>query len=170
MQEENEQEHDTYQLALCEIHHSLLHGAGPVKNDKSINNHFLIYTTFSPDEFYNNNYKSEEKYFQRYRQAQYQRMYLQYTHPGLRNYTQKYNRLEIVKYHILTVGDSRYHIAYLKTFWLRIVQRCWKKVYKTRQEILKGRSSIKALVERMTTGSWPKHLQTWPQFKLKLLN
>ena len=161
----------TYQLALCEIHHPLLHGPLVQRPEEyNINNHFLIYTTYSAREFYNNDYKPEEVSFQRYRHQQALAMRLNETHPSLRNYNQKYCRLEIIQYHILNVNGSRYHIAYLKTFWLRIVQRCWKKVYKARQELLVRRSSIKALEERHRTGSWPKHLRTWPQFKLNLSN
>jgi hypothetical protein len=163
-----EEDKPTYQLALCEIHHPLLHG--PLEEDKNINNHFLIYTTYNSREFYDNSYKPEEDSFQRYRLRQNNAMRLNETHPSLRKYTQKYCRLEIVQYHILNVNGSRYHIAFLKTFWLRIVQRCWKKVYKARQDLIKNRTSIKVLQEKQRTGVWPMHLRTWPAFKLNLAN
>ena len=172
-----QQTENKYQLAICEIHHPLLHGSEDDKD--AITTHFLIYATYSVNEFYNNDYKIEEAALQRYRQEQNRVMRLNENHPSLRNYNQKYIRLEIIQYHIsnnasLSGASSgtllEYHVAYLKTFWLRIVQRCWKKVYKARQELLAKRFSIKALEERQRTGSWPKHLQLWPQFRLGLSN
>jgi len=158
------QEHDqpTYQLAICELYHPLLHGKF-VRKD--IYNHFLIYTTYEASEFFDNSYKSEEASFRR-RQSRV--LGLNDTHPTLRKYTQHYIRMEIVQYHILNVDGYRYHIAYLKTFWLRIVQRCWKKVYKARQDIIKKRSTLQALREREHTGLWSKHLREFPLFRLNL--
>ena len=66
----------------------------------------------------------------------------------------------------LTPGQEQ--VCYLKTFWLRIVQRRWKKVFKLRKEILRKRSSIKALQERQRTGKWPIELRHYPEFKLQL--
>jgi hypothetical protein len=36
-------------------------------------------------------------------------------------------------------------VAILKTFWIRIVQRTWKKVFKQRKEVLRQRTSLLAL-------------------------
>jgi hypothetical protein len=161
MQEEVEEE-PTYQLALCDLYHPLLHGFLLINKD--IYNHFLIYTTYEPNEFYDDSYNLEEDSFKRYRLRQNRLMQLKTTHPSLRNYTLTYTRLEIVQYHIVSYDGSRYHVAILKTFWLRIVQRCWKKVYKARQDILKKRKTIHALRERERTGLWPKGLRVWPRF------
>ena len=32
--------------------------------------------------------------------------------------------------------ETRHHVAILKTCWIRIIQRAWKKVFKKRQEII----------------------------------
>ena len=88
------------------------------------------------------------------------------THPTIRNYrkvTNKYIRLEIIQADVLTGQEE---VAYLKTFWLRIIQRRWKKIYKARKELLRQRSQIQALQERQRTGQWPVSLRGWPLFKL----
>ena len=161
-----EDDQPTYQLALCELYHPLLHGTLNISNN--IYNNFLIDTTYEPCEFFDNSYKLDETSLRRHRRRQSRALGLVDTHPTLRKYTQHYIRLEIVQYHILTLDGSRYHIAYIKTFWLRIVQRCWKKVYKARKDLIIKRSTIQALIEKERTGLWAKHLRTWPAFKLNL--
>lgn len=57
-------------------------------------------------------------------------------HPTIRNYhniisKHNYIRLEIGEYIILPTQEA---IAILKTFWIRLVQRTWKKVFKQRRE------------------------------------
>jgi hypothetical protein len=61
--------------------------------------------------------------------------------------------LQIVQTNILTGLEE---VAYLKTFWLKLVQRRWKKIYKARQELLKQRMTIRALTFRARTGKWPR--------------
>ena len=46
-------------------------------------------------------------------------------------------------------------VAILKTFWLRIIQRTWKKIYKQRQYIMKKRLQFQSLIHREKTGRWP---------------
>ena len=85
----------------------------------------------------------------------------------IRNYNavaKKYIRLEIIQADILLPGQEE--VAYLKTFWLRIVQRRWKKIYKARKELLWARGEMMAILERQRTGKWPAHLRQWPLFKL----
>ncbi len=152
-----------YQLAICEIFHPVLHGEA----EMHVNSHFLIYTTIDLPDFYSREYLSEENSLRRYVKAvQILHGSLNETHPLIRNYrtvAKKYIRLEIIQADVL---DGQEEVAYLKTFWLRIVQRRWKKVYKARKEILRQRQQMIALQERQRTGNWPPHLRSWPAFKL----
>ena len=54
-------------------------------------------------------------------------------------------------------------VAYHKTFWLRIIQRKWKKIYKQRREIIKKRKLMKSLNIRSLYGKWPKGLCNIPK-------
>lgn len=66
--------------------------------------------------------------------------------------------------HILQLciaDDSTYNVV-IKTFWLRIVQRTWKRIYRERQEIWKKRANIMALRQREITGKFPAGLRVLP--------
>ena len=175
-------------LAICEPFHPDLHGQDE-NSTPNIDRHFLIYTTITLAEFYSNEYKSEEISLRRHRKAiTLMRMMdgddnndndnnnnnnnnNNNKHPVIRNYkhlAQKSLCLEIIRADELQPGQEA--VAYLKTFWLRIVQRCWKKVFKQRKAILKGRMSIRTQQEHMRTGQWPPHLRYWPPFRLNLAN
>ena len=167
-------------LAICEPFHPDLHGQDE-NSTPNIDRHFLIYTTITLAEFYSNEYKSEEISLRRHRKAiTLMRMMdgdddnnniIDNKHPVIRNYkhlAQKSLCLEIIRADELQPGQEA--VAYLKTFWLRIVQRCWKKVFKQRKVILKGRMSIRIQQEHMRTGQWPPHLRYWPPFRLNLAN
>jgi len=150
-------------LAICEVFHPYLHGQDE-NSSPSINNHFLVYTQVSLADFYDQSYLAEARSLKRYINAV-QRLYgALETHPTIRNYTaitNKYIRLEIIQADILPGQEE---VAYLKTFWLRIVQRRWKKIYKMRKELIAQR--IQSLKERERTGKWPIHLRRWPLFNL----
>lgn len=150
-------------LAICEVFHPYLHGQDE-NSSPSINSHFLVYTQVSLADFYDQSYLAEARSLKRYINAV-QRLYGALdTHPTIRNYTSitnKYIRLEIIQTDILSGQEE---VAYLKTFWLRIVQRRWKKIYKMRKELIAQRSQY--LKERERTGKWPIHLRRWPVFNL----
>jgi hypothetical protein len=46
-------------------------------------------------------------------------------------------------------------VAIIKTFWIKIIQRMWKKIYAKRQFVLKNSRNFKALKYRELNGSWP---------------
>jgi len=158
-----------YNLAICEVFHPILHGQTETSSP-NINNHFLVYTLIDLLDFYNNAYLTERNSLKRYRRA-IQILHgstLNETHPTIRDYrkvSKKYIRLEIIQADILSGQEE---VAYLKTFWLRIVQRRWKNVYKARKELILRRSQPSALQERQRTGQWPTHLRNWPLFRLNL--
>jgi hypothetical protein len=158
---------NAYKLALCEVFHPMLHGQDE-NSSPNINSQFLVYTIIDTAEFQDGSYVSEEMHLKRYVAALQKLHGLELEkHPMLRNYAkaaQKYSRLEIIQADILSPGQEE--VATLKTFWLRIVQRRWKKIYKARKMLLSERGELKAIQERQRTGKWPAHLRQWPLFKL----
>lgn len=152
-----------YYIAICELFHPRIHG----KDENSsigIENHFLVAETFELEDFYNNSYQDTINAVQ----ADYKRVsrkfcnkYLQ--HPTIRNYnkiieTNNYIKIDIVCVDELTGNET---VGYIKTFWIKIIQRRWKKIYKQRQDILKQRMLPKSIREREITGKWPKGLRIW---------
>lgn len=157
-----------YCLAICDLFHPSLHG----KDDKSsdlIETHFLINNIVELNDFYGDGdgdgYKEDVKFMRR------NVLKNNIPHPIIRNYTninKKHIRLEIVKTDVLIPGGE--HVAYFKTFWLRIIQRRWKTIFQARKKMLAERKTIKSITERQRTGQWPKHLREWPLFRLNLTN
>jgi hypothetical protein len=71
-------------------------------------------------------------------------------HPTIRNYHNiikhpNYIKPEIGQYIILPTQEA---IAILKTFWLRIIQKKWKKVFQERKNIIKKRCNLLNLSTR----------------------
>ena len=152
---------DTRKLAICEVFHPVFHGIDE-NSSPGINSQFLVYTLIDLAEFYSGEYLYEANSLLRYRHAITLLHSSNNEHPNIRNYQKvatKYMRLEIIQADVLAGGEE---VAYLKTFWLRLVQRRWKKIYQARKEILKKRSEPWALQERQRTGIWPIGLRMWP--------
>ena len=86
-------------------------------------------------------------------------------HPIIRNYfnivsdVNNYIKPEIAQ-KIYLSGDEC--VAILKTFWLRIIQRAWKRVYRQRQHIMQLRLLPASLFHRQTTGVWPHNCLIMP--------
>jgi hypothetical protein len=88
-------------------------------------------------------------------------------HPFIRNYksiiiNEKYLKPEIAECVKLS-GDEC--VAILKTFWLRIVQRTWKRVFAERKAMIELRRSPKALNYRERNGKWPLNCCRLPALK-----
>ena len=137
-----------YQLAICERFRPLIHGWDE-NSSPNILNHYLVVECIDKNDFYSNAYLEDLeliRLYHRNRECQIQ--------------------LDIIQLDELTPGLEE--VAYIKTFWLRIVQRKWKKIFQERKELIKKRSQFKALKERQLTGCWPVSLRNWPEFKLGL--
>ena len=52
--------------------------------------------------------------------------------------------------------------AVIKTFWIKIVQRSWKRVFKERVRIMTLRKSIRSLMYWQMSGRWPENCAYMP--------
>ena len=50
-----------------------------------------------------------------------------------------------------------YSVAIIKTFWLRLVQRNWKRVYSEKKRIIRLRYNPISLFYRALHGKWPSN-------------
>jgi len=71
-------------------------------------------------------------------------------------------RVEIVKIHI---DENKTCIALKKTYWLRLVQRHWKKLCIQKNDIIKKRMRISSLYHREISGKWPQDCLYFPNCK-----
>ena len=155
------------QLAICELFSPHIHGI-TVNSSKDIEEHWLVHTTITPEEFYDDTYTEDIAYIQH----QYGILNQQNRrHPLIRNYTHivscdSYIKLNIVHIHELEGGNEI--VGYIKTHWLKVIQRAWKRFYAERKRIIQMRSSNKALMERQLTGKWPLKMRAYRKFITKI--
>ena len=68
-------------------------------------------------------------------------------------------RLEIAECLYL---PSSHCISILKTYWLKLIQRTWKKIYKDRKQTLLLRSHLNSLKYKEINGRWPNNCANYP--------
>ena len=73
--------------------------------------------------------------------------------------TQRYPRLQIMQLDITPEGD---YCCILKTFWLRLIQRTWKRVFAQKIAMVRRRGSIPSLRHSEIHGKYPEGLRYLP--------
>jgi hypothetical protein len=183
-----ESRRNKYYLLLCELHHPGIHGKTN-NSAANIETHFLIHDRFdghgypiknmeeedTEDETEDEDEDEEEDAdynitsvmsFLKNQYSDPANFNLRYfeTHPTIRNYrniinNSNYIKPEIGEYIVLPTQEA---VAILKTFWLRILQRKWKNVFKERLNIMKMRSNPICVYARQITGKWPPYCSHLP--------
>lgn len=141
--------HSKYKLAICVPFHPKIHGI-TARSDKNICEHFLVHTIDDYD-FLEEYSEIEETLIDTYH---YYNDIIIEPHPIIRNYenivhSEEYFKIDIIEEDIL---DGQEYVGYLKTFWLKILQRKWKRIFKERQEKIRIMSKPKRLMKREITG------------------
>jgi len=176
-----------YRLVLCELFHPEIHGFCHNDSSEDINGHYMtIHSVKYDNELWSDHGESydgdgehgdgddgdddEYSIFTDILDL-YKAKYHLYTshntmnpHPIIRNYNMiisksNYIKPEIAKIEILPGNES---ICIIKTFWLRIVQRMWKKTFAERKRILEKRILPQSLYVRQLTGKWPRDCSILP--------
>lgn len=85
-------------------------------------------------------------------------------HSIIRNYknmieNKNYIKPEIAECFYLEGGEC---ISIIKTFWIKWIQRCWKRVLKERKTILLKRLSYSCILYREQKGKWPTSCNSFP--------
>lgn len=168
-----------YNIVLCEIYNSYIHGPPSQPN---VNSQYLVIGIFQhPNyELYNSdddiNDDDDEDDFEtemssdldtikEIHQMKYESLKNNVSydnfiskHSLIRNYQ---NIIESENYIQPEIAQCIYIdgtcLAIKKTFWLRIFQRKWKRMYQYKQEILKKRMKHQNLLHRELKGKWPKN-------------
>jgi len=156
-------------LLIPEIYNKYFHGR-TFDSDPNIDGQFLVLQTFYIN--HNSNMfdffkyvNNLSKFYKNYYKKNFCRLSL--PHNLLRNYSNiiespKYLNLEIGKLYYLKGNEC---VCVLKTFWLRLVQRAWKKIYKMRQIILQYRRRPDSLFYKQFSGKWPENCSYIPSIK-----
>ena len=136
--EQHTNHHSKYDLAFCEIFNSKIHGKNS-NSSKNIDSHFLIFRTLCIDEFYTiTQFIPISDFICTIRDDYITNNYSRHLHPVIRNYNEilikkHYISLEIIECVELEGGEQ---VAIYKTFWLRIIQRKWKRHFDSKKKRL----------------------------------
>jgi len=160
-----------YQIILAELYNENIHGLSN-HTDYNINSHYLIIETFdeeddSDDEYFINGENIISKiniiantYNRRYTKIK----NLKFKHPLIRNYANIIVKKNYIKPEIaecIYLQNNEY-IAILKTFWIRLIQRTWKRVFVERKNVILKRKLLSSLKYRQLHGTWPKSCNYLP--------
>ena len=154
-------------IVLCEIFNPIMHGFTS-ESDPNVIGHYLLIGKYSLDSIYFNNSYIRDVINNYQSNIHDLLLYPKYRrHPWIRNYKNiaarnNYIRPEIAECIILSGNET---VAILKTFWLRIVQRTWKRIFRERCNILNIRKTMYALYFRQMHGSWPANCARLPELK-----
>ena len=155
-------------IILCEIFNPHMHGFTR-ESDRSVLGHFLVIGRYSVESIV----EDETSIFSityaiNNTISNIRNLLIEHPkftqHPLIRNYKQialrnNYIRPEIAQCIMLNGNET---VAILKTFWIRIVQRAWKKVFQARCIVRNQRMSIYSLGWRQIYGCWPDNCRTMP--------
>ena len=154
-------------IVLCEIFNPSMHGFTS-ESDQNVIGHYLVIGKYPVDSIYFNNSLIRDVTNNYHSNIRELLLYPNYRrHPWIRNYKNiaarnNYIRPEIAECIILSGNET---VAILKTFWLRIVQRTWKRIFRERCNIINSRKTIYALYFRQMHGSWPANCARLPELK-----
>jgi hypothetical protein len=167
------------EIVLCELFHGKIQGFTNNSN-KNIWSHYILsykLDIFEFEEYDENNISTNEVIYQNddtingdigYLRHQYYNQNINFAlwieHPIIRNYVTIIKKTNYIKPEIgecITL-DSGETIVILKTFWLRIIQRIWKKYFARLKRIQNIRKKISSFNTRELTGKWPNGAKYLP--------
>ena len=159
-----------FNLVLCELFNRNIHGSSN-NQIEAIDGHYLLISKFDgttrmlledededeDDEdiyeyadFYNDEYYNDTEFA---------------PHVIIRNYQNIVAKPDYIKPEIAEciVLPSGHNVSIIKTIWLRLIQRTWKRIYNEREQIIQKRATYASIKEREITGYWPKCLRVLPR-------
>jgi hypothetical protein len=150
-----------YNIILCELYNENIHG----QSSKNVKTQYLVFSRFKT--LHNNhiNVLIEQM------KEEYNYVY-NVNHEFYRNYRNIIRRDDYIKpeiAHCIYLKTNEC-VAILKTFWIRLIQRTWKNVFKKRKDCIKKRCSINALKYREIYGKWPISCSKMPNLRGMLHN
>jgi hypothetical protein len=174
-----------FNLVLCELFNSNIHGSSN-STIGEINGHYLLISKFDgkTNRLLESDYESDndpesdndsvlstindfvEFYNEYYNDGELE------PHNILRNYQNIIARLDYIKPEIAECIEleSQYSVVIIKTIWIKLIQRKWKKIYAERQNIIRQRAHFSSLKTRELTGKWPQHCLYLPTIRGILSN
>jgi hypothetical protein len=178
-------------FVLCELHYTPIHGKTP-DSYKYIEGHYIVICKAEPysgklllDENMQDEEEDEDdddddvtiheiidKYKELYEELVEEDILEHNEHQVIRNYTNiivndNYLTPQIAQCILLPTKEM---ICIIKTFWINIIVRAWKRVIKERHKIIQLRCSPRATNYREHFGVWPQYCRNVPGVRGLLCN
>ncbi len=149
-----------YNIVLCELYNDKIHGN---TEDKILNSSYLVINRVKKiDESIFEHAEFLNRIYRRLRDK---------SHTIFKNYKEiifnNYIKPELAECIYLPTGE---YIAILKTFWIRLIQRTWKKIFKERKLCLERRLNLTSIKYREFHGKWPDICLRYPSIQGMLLS
>lgn len=160
-------------LLIPEIYNKYFHGK-TMDSDPNIDGQFLVLQTFNiqPEnsifEFFK--YTNDLcNFYKKYYKKNYYNSHV--SHNLLRNYN---NIIKSPSYLNVQLGQIYYLrgdecVCIIKTIWLKLIQRAWKKIFKIRTEIKLLRCRPDSIMYRQICGKWPQNCNYLPSIRGMLM-
>lgn len=147
-----------YNIILCELYNRNIHGIPPLSSN--VDNHYLVIYRFkSFNKTLIKNISNDISTAYAYLDDQ--------THPIFKNYKYIMSQPDYIKPEIAECiyleGDE--FVAIIKTFWIKIIQRKWKKIYREQKNIIKKRMIYSSIIYKELKGKWPKDCFHYPTIR-----
>ena len=152
-----------YNIVLCELYNSKLHGK---TNNNDVNNNYLLINRIKKLDinFINSLTKGlNNDYIERQQQI--------IPHKFIKNYENIITRPNYIKPEIgetITL-QSGHTVCIIKTLWIKLIQRAWKRIFEKRKQMFKMRCQLRSLKYREVTGRWPENCRYFPTLQGLLL-
>lgn len=160
---EPEEESTTkFNIVLCELYSSSFHGEPIDKN--TIYNYIVINRFKELNILLINNIANNAMGFYSYIVNKDSKLIYNNIFKNYKNIIMKqdYIKPEIAQCIYLSGGEL---IAIIKTFWIKLIQRTWKKIYKQKKEIIEKRKSLQSIMSREINGKCKITPTTIPSLK-----
>ena len=162
--EPEEQSTTKYNIVLCELYNERVHG---ISSNEIVKYNYLTINRYKT---FDNVIYNDAKYLNSIYNNR-----LNKKHAIYRNYKNIISNKNYIKPEIaecIYLPNTHECIAILKTFWIRLIQRIWKNIYKKRTSIIKKRCHFNSLKYREIYGKWPDDCIKYPVLKgiLSFLN
>lgn len=88
-----------------------------------------------------------------------------YVEKYMEHYCESPRQLELMKTDIRQIGQFKIYNVILKTYWLRLIQRHWKKVYSQRKYMIHNRMKPTKMFQYLMSGKYSPENEKLPSLK-----
>jgi hypothetical protein len=147
-----------YNIILCELFNELIHG----KSNSVVVKHYLNICSLKDLDI-----QVINEMCNMYNSEYTQRMHRITPHKFIKNYA---NIITSSNYIKPEIGEniqleSGHCVSIIKTIWIKLIQRTWKKIYKMKKDVIQKRQTITSINHRKIKGTWPDNCRYLPTLK-----